>query len=916
MAEYRRIERGSPRRGGRGARIALIVLVIVILLAARSLASFSIEYQWWKELGQLDTWFAMLAYAFLPMLAATLIAFGVLWVAHARALKFAGTGLSEHRLYAWVTNAVLLFVGYLIAAGSIDTWTVVRYVGGSGIPAAATTWRDSVFGQPLKFYLFDLPFYSDLRGYLLALIIVSVLVYWIAARGWQLRFRLGPELGDLRTIDPSLFRLEGGLESKFLRGALVVFLLALALRFFLARYQMVYDDHGFMVGIDYVDLNFALPLQWLAIVACLAAAVLVWLRRWVLAASMAVALVILFAVPRLVDALYVRPNEISIQRPYIGTHIHATRSAYGLEQRMTETEFQVHPNAPIDPAAYKSTIDNVRLWDIGAFHSTITQIQALRPYYVFSDTDVDRYTIDGAYREVLLTPRELDINQLPGGASTSWINPHFVYTHGYGVVMAPVSKLTPDGLPSLLIENAPPEIKTPSLKLTRPEIYYGEVVQEPIFVRTAQPEFNYPSGEKNVLSRYEGTGGIPISPALTRLAAAVRGGDINILLRNPITSDSRMMIRRNIKERLETLAAFISWDRDPYLVITDDGRLVWMVDGYTYSDSHPYSRTVTVPDLGDVNYLRNAVKATIDAYDGATRLYVFAPDDPIVRAYQRLFPTLFHPASEMPADLRRHARYPETLFRVQAEIYRTYHMLDPQAFYNKEDMWDLAKYTAAQEGQQEPVSPTYVVASLPDQSQAEFMLLLPFTPRNKDNMIGLMLARCDGQHLGEIVVLQLSKQELIFGPAQIAARINQEQNISKDLTLWNQQGSHVLRSQTLVLPVDNTFLYVDSIYIQSSATSMPQLKKIVLAEGNRLIYTDTFEQALAQLSPGGQALVEQAAAAAPKPGAPAAAASGATGADQRLARVREHLRRYRELAAQGKWADAGKELEAIEAEVR
>jgi uncharacterized membrane protein (UPF0182 family) len=321
--------------------------------------------------------------------------------------------------------------------------------------------------------------------------------------------------------------------------------------------------------------------------------------------------------------------------------------------------------------------------------------------------------------------------------------------------------------------------------------------------------------------------------------------------------------------------------------------------------------------LGEVNYLRNAVKATIDAYDGTTRLYIFAPDDPIVRAYQRLFPTLFHAAAEMPADLRRHARYPETLFRVQAEIYRTYHMLDPQAFYNKEDMWDLARYTAGQEGQQESVTPTYVVASLPEQNQAEFLLLLPFTPRNKDNLIGLMLARCDGAHLGEIVVLQLSKQELIFGPAQIAARINQEQTISKDLTLWNQQGSHVLRAQTLVLPVDSTFLYVDSIYIQSSAMSMPQLKKIVLAVGNRLIYTDTYEQAIAQLSTGAQALVQQAEAPAPKAGAPAAPAGQVAGtADQRLERVRAHLRRYRELAAQGKWAEAGKELEAIEAEVR
>ncbi len=904
MVQYR-IERGAPKRGP-ATRVALIVLAIAILFGARSLAGFAIEYQWWKELGQLDTWFAMLAYGFLPMLGATLIAFAVLWMAHARALKFAGTRLSAHPVYAWISSLALLLLGYLIAAGSIETWTVVRYLGARGVPAEANAWRDSVFGLPLKFYLFDLPFYSDLRGYLLALIILSVLVYWIAARGWQLRARL-PEMQDIRQIDPSIFRLEGGLESRFLRGALVVFLLALALRFFLTRYEMVYDDHGFMVGIDYVDQTFALPLQWLAIASCVAAAALVWLRRWIPAACMAVSLVLLFAVPRLVNALYVRPNEISIQRPYIDTHIHATRSAYGLENHMREIEFKVHTQAPIDPAEHKSIIDNVRLWDWRAFHDTITQIQALRPYYVFSDTDVDRYTIDGAYREVLLTPRELDINQLPG-ASKSWINPHFVYTHGYGVVLAPVSSLTPDGLPVLLIENAPPEIKTPSLKLTRPEIYYGEVVQEPIFVHTAQEEFNYPSGADNVHSRYEGLGGVPVDSVPMRMAAAAREGDINILLSNPITTGSRMMIRRNIRDRLQTLAGFIAWDKDPYLVITDAGRLVWMNDGYTYSDSHPYSRAVEVADLGDVNYMRNAVKATIDAYDGTVRLYIFAPDDPIIRAYQRLFPTLFHPAAEMPADLRRHARYPETLFNVQAEIYRTYHMLDPQAFYNKEDMWDLARYTAGQEGQPEPVTATYVVASLPEQNKAEFLLLLTFTPRNKDNLIGLMLARCDGEHLGEIVVLELSKQELIFGPAQIAARINQEQTISKDLTLWNQQGSHVLRAQTLVLPVDSTFLYVDPIYIQASSASMPQLKKIVLAVGNRLIYTNTYEEAIAQLSGSAQELVQQAGT---PPSTP-----GVSSGDPRIDRVREHLRRYRELAAQGKWADAGKELEAIEQEVK
>jgi len=434
---------------------------------------------------------------------------------------------------------------------------------------------------------------------------------------------------------------------------------------------------------------------------------------------MALALVINVALPGAVSALYVRPNEISLQRPYIQSHIHATRSAFGIEQRVKEMEFKAQPDLPIDTSLHRATLDNVRLWDWKAFHDTITQIQALRPYYVFHDSDVDRYTIDGQLRQVLLAPRELDLSQLPA-ARANWINPAFIYTHGYGLVLAPVSQITPDGLPVLLVDNAPPVVKTASLKLTRPEIYYGEVTHEPVFVDTAQEEFNYPSGETNVSSRYQGKGGIPMSSFGMRLAAAIREGEPNILLTNYLKDRSRMMIHRKVQDRLRELAGFLEWDPDPYLVITDAGKLVWMVDGYTTSAAHPYSRTVDVADIGRVNYIRNAVKATVDAYDGETRLYVFATDDPIVAAYRQLFPQLFHAASEMPADLRKHTRYPEILFRIQAEIYRTYHMLDPQQFYNKEDLWDLARHTTSQASGTEPVTPTYVVATLPGQDKAGF----------------------------------------------------------------------------------------------------------------------------------------------------------------------------------------------------
>jgi uncharacterized membrane protein (UPF0182 family) len=905
--EQRRFE---PVRRRPVGKITLLIVVLALLFGASTIAGYVIEYQWWKEMDQVETWFAMLWYSLAPVVAATLLAFVALWMAHAGGMKFAHASLRDNPTYAKIAVLVLLLVSFLAASGSFDNWTAVRYIGSRGLPAEATAWRDPVFGHPLSFFLFDLPFYSELRGFLLALTILSALIYWLSARGWQLRYRF-PDLRDGQ-IDPAIFRLEGGLESKFLRGAAVIFLLALALRFFLGRYEMVWNDHGFMTGVDYVDEKIALPLQWLAIVACAISAGLVWARRWLLAGILPLALLIQYVVPALVSSLYVKPNEISLERPYIQQHIHATRSAYGLEKRVNEVQFKVNTQARIDVTKHKNLLQNVRLWDLRAFHDTVTQIQGLRSYYTFFSSDIDRYTIDGQYRQVLLTPRELDIRQLPD-ARKSWINPHFIYTHGYGLVLAPVSQITPDGLPVLLIENAPPEVKTSSLKITRPEIYYGEVTHEPIFVHTAEKEFNYPSGADNMQNTYDGKGGFPISSLPMRLAAAVHEADANILLTGYLTPQSRMMIRRSVRARLQALADFIRWDADPYMVITEAGRLVWMVDGYTVSDGHPYSRRVEIQDYGQINYMRNAVKATLDAYDGSINLYVFDSGDPIIAAWQKIFPKLFQSAAAMPADLRAHARYPETLFRVQAEIYRTFHMLDPQAFYNKEDVWDLARYVAGgQDGQPQPVSPTYVVATLPGSDTPEFLLLTPFTPtRSRDNLIGMMLARCDGENLGEIIVLQLSKQELIFGPMQIAARINQDQNISKDLTLWNQQGSKVLRGQTLVLPVDDTFLYVEPIYIQANEARMPQMKKVVLAEGNSLVYTDTYEQALAQLS-GTARAAAQTAIAQPQ----STPAQPANAPDTRLESIRGHLRRYRELSSQGKWAEAGKELEAIEAEAR
>jgi len=859
-------------------------------------------------MGQLPTWFSILAYSVIPVGTATLTAFVAFWVVHARALKHAGTRLSRHPLYAKLSTLAIFLIALILSIATLDTWTVVRYFGGKDLGGAATAWRDPAFDNPLAFYLFKVPFYSDLLGLALGMVVIAGLIYWLAARAWQLRGTV-QDWSSLQGIDLSAFRFGGALETRFLRGMGAVFLLALAVRFFLGRYDMLLDEHGsFMVGIDYVDQNIALPLQWVLIASSVAAGATMLAGRWRTAlVIVGAAFVVRQAIPPIVGATYVRPNEISIERPFIERHIAATRSAFGIDQRTREIEFPAKPEEKIDFAKHKPLLDNVRLWDWHAFHDAVTQLQPYRPY-IYSDTDVDRYTIGGAMRQMMVSPRELDLSQL-GEARSRWINPHFIYTHGYGIVMAEANQVSPNGLPELMIKDAPPQISVPGLKLTRPQLYYGENVQDPVFVRTAQPEFDYPSGDRNMETRYDGKGGFPISSYLLRTAAAVSNEDINILLTGYLTSESRMMIRRNVTQRVSTLANFLAWDSDPYIVLTGDGRLMWIIDGYMTSQVHPYSRSVDVENIGSFNYIRNSVKATVDAYDGTVHLYVFDPEDPLLQAYRNLFPNLFEPASAMPDDLRKHVRYPEVIFGAQADIYRLFHMRDPNTFYNRSDAWDIATFTSQQGQKPAPLAPTYVVATLPGETQPEFLLMIPFTPRNRDNLIGLMMARCDGEHLGEKVVMLLSKQEIILGPMQIEARINQDQNISKDLTLWNQQGSQVLRGQMLVLPVEDTFLYVEPVYIQASQAKMPQLKKVALAMGNNLVYSDTYPQALALLA--GENLPEAPAISAEQqPAKPAAPA--ATAPDSRIAEIRRHLQRYRELVSQGKLSEAGKELEAVQ----
>jgi uncharacterized protein len=890
--------------------IVLAVLLLILGWTIMTAADYIIEYSWWKEVGQASTWISMLWYSIAPAAAGALVAFIGLWVAHARGMHFAGSRPQNFRLYSRLVAVVLAIVAIVFASASIDYWTVMRFFGSRGVTLAPDAWRDPVFSHTLPFYLFDLPFYSQVLGFVFVLAILCALVFWATARGWQLADRFQLDRSSRTStfdLDPRALLLPGAGRAGFVRVVTVMLLLGFAAWVFLGNYELLFNSHAFMTGADYVDEKVTLPLRWLLILAAFAALPLVWMRKYKKAIFVVAAFFILqIALPSIVRAVYVRPNEISIERPYIERHIQATATAFGLNRRATERPFTASGQEKVDAVQDATLLDNIRLWDLRAYSATITQIQALRPYYTFPDTDVDRYFINGRIKQVLLSPREIDVNQLSAEASQSWINPRFIYTHGFGVVVSEVNKITPDGLPILLIENAPPEVKSPGFQITRPEIYYGESTQDPVFVHTAREEFDYPSGDQNKYSTYQGTGGFPVGSLVMRTAAAISQGEPNIIFTGYLTGQSRMMIHRNVKDRLAHLAGFLDWDPDPYLVITDDGRLVWMADGYTTSLSHPYSATLPVTGLDDgANYIRNAVKATVDAYTGEINLYVFDPSDPIIQAFESLFPKLFRPASEMPPDLRRHARYPEVLFSAQAEAYRIFHMRDPQVFYNKEDIWEIAHTLSSQSGQPAPMQPTYVVATLPGEKEPEFLLILPFTPRGKDNLIGWMAARCDGDQLGNLVYFQLSKQQLMYGPMQIESRIDQDQNISKDLTLWNQQGSRVLRGSVIALPVTDGFLYVESIYIQANEARMPQVKKVVLAMGDRLIYRDTFQEALADLT--GSSAAAQTAVSAVTSGpaaAPPATVEDSSSLSQRISRLREQAEQM------------ARELETLEKETR
>ena len=585
--------------------------------------------------------------------------------------------------------------------------------------------------------------------------------------------------------------------------------------------------------------------------------------------------------------------------------------------RVSQHEFPAETDvAAADPSNNQATLQNIRLWDWRALQDTLRQIQEIRTYYDFPDIDIDRYEIDGVTRQVMLATRELNVDKLPE-SSRNWINEKLIYTHGYGITMNPVNGFTPEGLPTLILSNMPVQSTVRGLTVTRPEVYFGELTNTDVYVKTRQKEFNYPQGQTNSLTSYEGNGGIVLGGFLRRSIIAFDRGDLAKLpFSDDVNKDSQLLMRRNVRDRVSALAPFLTYDPDPYIVLGDDGRLSWIMDAFTVSDSYPYSSHYRL-DRDPINYMRNSVKVVIDAYSGATTFYVFDKEDPIIAAYRSIFPSLFKDAATMPPGLRKHMRYPELLLKLQAEVYGLYHMTDPGAFYNREDLWTVATEVGMSEGGQQVtqmMQPNFVLMKLPGETGVEFVEILPFTPANRNNLIGWIAGRSDGAQYGTSVVYNFPKTRLVDGPLQIEARIDQNAQLSGQLTLWNQQGSHVRRGTLLVIPCGRALLYAEPIYLQAERSPMPELRLVVLAVQDRLAYGPTFESAMSALFGGAVSSLSAApVSTGPAAHAPAPAGSPRPADDLNalIAEAAKDLADYQRLTAEGKLGEAGQKLEEL-----
>lgn len=743
--------------------------------------------------------------------------------------------------------------------------------------------RDPVFNLDIAFFLFTLPLLDSIAALLLVLTLIATaaaVVNLIGPQRINAALQSGPRSEEVDWSE----KLKKGhdMPLQIAGGALV---LALAFRTFVGSFHLMYSRFGVVQGPGWTDVHVRLP-AYFTVASLLAVAGMVILieainrivrkatltRRRLLTVGgpLATAAICwglgLLLIPVLFQWLYVQPNEVSVERPYIKHNIALTRHAFGLDQ-IEEQQFPVSDQfTQASAERNREVLSQVRLWDPRALEAVYRQFQEIRLYYEFADVDIDRYTIDGHYQQVMVSPREMTAKNLPPQSQT-FVNLRFKYTHGYGLTMAPVNEFTRGGLPNLLVKDLPPTTASPDLKVTRPEIYYGELTDTNVVVNTREKEFDYPSGDHNVYTRYTGSGGVRLSNFLRKLAFGWKFDGTRFLLSGYPTSDSRIMFRRQIDERVRSIAPFLHFDEDAYVVL-DQGKMYWIVDAYTTSSYYPYSepftsqettsirndlterslRTKVASYLRGANYLRNSVKAVVDAFEGTVRFYVFDPDDPLIQVWQKVFPQLFRPQEEMPTGLREHIRYPEGLLLAQGLVYARYHMTDPEVFYNQEDLWVRA--TEKYYNRVQPVEPYYIMWKPPesnrdqDSDRPQFILMQPFTPKNRQVLIGWIAGMCDGENYGRLLSYRFPKEKRVLGTQQVETKIDQDPNLSKQLSLWDQRGSRVVRGNVLAIPVDDTLLYVEPIYLQAEAAAYPELRLVALMQNDRLSYADNFEDAL------------------------------------------------------------------------
>lgn len=729
----------------------------------------------------------------------------------------------------WFSLIIALFMGFSEGA----SWEkILIYFNRTSFGIA-----DPIFNRDIGFYMFGLPFWEFVRNWLsfaLTLITVVVAAIYIIKRAVKYEYK------KLIIETPVKVHL----------SLLIGFILILkSWQYWLNAFKILYSTRGVIFGAGYADTHATLfALRVLMVLALVCAALFFITARkenWKLpalglAVLVGVSVLLGGIYPTIIQSAVVLPNEGTKERPYILNNIEATRVAYGLD-KIREEEFPVKEEISFeDIEKNEDTIKNIRLWDWRPIKQTLKQIQAIRLYYDFNSVDVDRYYFNGNYQQVMVSPRELDKDKIPEQART-WVNEVLTYTHGYGVVVNPVNKISGEGLPVLLIKDIPP-VSSVNLTITRPEIYYGEITKGYVIVKTKAKEFDYPKGDENVYSTYAGNGGIAVSSLWRRILFSIKYSNMQILLTTNLTSDSRIMINRNIQERVKKVAPFLSYDKDPYMVISKEGKLFWMQDAYTISSNYPYSTPVTG---GYFNYIRNSIKVVIDAYNGTMDFYIIDQKDPVVEVYKNIFPQLFKNFDQMPENLKEHIRYPKDLFQVQAELYSTYHMTDPDVFYNKEDYWETPNELYGED--EIKMEPYYIITKLPGHEKEEFILMTPFTPSMKSNMIAWLAAKNDQPDYGKLIVYKFPKEKLIYGPMQIEARIDQNSEISQQLTLWGQKGSTVIRGNLLVIPIEESIIYVEPLYLRAEKGEIPELKRVIVSNGSDVVMGNNLEDALGKL---------------------------------------------------------------------